>query len=256
MKTGFCKFCGGQKPLIKAHIIPKQFFKIPTGKNQLIMVDAENSYTKRCLEGVMDDGILCEDCDGGEGIGKYDEEAQRLLLSDLSRYKSVDKDFYEIPWSDFNYLKIKLFFISLVWRASISSVLFCKGIKLGDKYENMALNILKNPTLDSIDAFPLFIWKYKSVEQVPVEKIILEPSRFRLYGRNCCRFIFAGYHVNIKTDKQGLPPTFSWLFLNPSSPLIILEVSPEKETTLFSQIDRINAEHFKRSDKLKENAYG
>jgi hypothetical protein len=246
MHTGYCKFCGNQKPLIKAHIIPKQFFQIPTGKNQLIMVDAENSYTKRCLEGVMDDGILCKDCD--LAIGQYDQEAQRLLLSDLSKYKNIDKDFYEIPWSEFNYQKIKLFFISLVWRASISSIPFCKGVKLGDKYENMALNILKNLSLDSVDAFPLFIWKYKNVEKVPIERITLEPSRFRLYGRNCCRFIFAGYHINIKMDKQGLPPIFSWLYANPSNPLIILEVSPDKETTLFSQIDRISAEHFKKSE--------
>ena len=97
---------------------------------------------------------------------------------------------------------------------------------------------------DCKDLFPIFLWKYKNIERLPVERIVLEPIHFRLCNRNCYRFVFAGYLVNMKVDKQELPPVFSWLYINPDNPLIMLEPSPEQETTMYSDIAKVHNRHY------------
>lgn len=237
MVMGLCRFCGKTTKLIKAHIVPQKFYTYPIATEedkQLILVSENKHYKPKCPIGVYDENILCAECDGAFGI--YDEEIQKLLLADIRRYKRKDvESLYEIPFTAFDYQKLRLFFVSMLWRASISSNDVFKHIKFGVKYEKLSLAILKDPKLDS-DNFALIIMKLKSCEKAPIEKVFIQPTSCRIKGVNFYRFVFSGYRILIKVDGRKLSDGLVAFSLKPNTNLLIMEMEPEEESRFINTI--------------------
>lgn len=232
MSEGLCRFCGEKKKLIKAHVVPGPFYTHyinPKEKTHLITIDKEKSYESRCPTGFYDQNILCEDCD--RKIGVYDQEAQQLLFSNINGYKREVKGLcaYIIPAQAYDYKKLKLFFISVLWRASISSADPFKNVNLEPEYEKLALEILKNSELENEKTFPVFIFKLKETEGIRIERIFIEPIPYSLYGIKMYKFVFAGYAFYIKVDVRELGLPYSRLILRPNSELVIIERPPIEE---------------------------
>ena len=152
-----CKYCNKTKKLCNAHIVPRNFYlNYKTIKYRSIN-DKGKYKIWQC--GEVDKNILCSDCDNL--LGKYDNEVQKLLLQDIEKYLIFrDQNFalYEIESSHYNYEYIRLFFISLIWRASISNLDEFKYISIG-KYENIASDILQGKIKDNNDLFKTIILK-------------------------------------------------------------------------------------------------
>jgi len=235
MEKGLCRFCGEDKNLIKAHVVPEPFYNYflsPDEKNKLIIVDKRSPYTNKSPIGCYDHQILCKECDGEFGL--YDEEAIKLLLSDLAPYKREEA--YIVPPEKYNYQKLKLFFISMLWRASISSNQSFEHVKLGDKCEKLAQAILCEPKLDRDDLFPVFIFKLKRMQNSPIQKVFIDPIPYCLADVKMYKFVFAGYSFHIKVDERELLPLFSRIILRRNSELVIVEKLPGEELSDMSVI--------------------
>ncbi len=148
-----------EEALCKAHIIPKCFYnktKPHQSYNANGTIDA-----KHYQNGCKDNNIICKQADNL--IGQYDEEAFKILKKNIQQHQvhffnnSLNKPFYYYFSNEFNYKKLRLFFISLIWRASISSAPEFKNIKLSKKYEHLALQILKEEVLDNPNLFHIFV---------------------------------------------------------------------------------------------------
>lgn len=86
---------------------------------------------------------MCGDCDNI--LGQYDNEAYKLLLNIDTKTQKTEWNgvkAYHYKKEEFDYKKIRKFFIALIWRASISKGGFNGVVDLG-RYENIALEILK-----------------------------------------------------------------------------------------------------------------
>lgn len=188
-----CKYCGKNKEPCKAHIIPKCFYPDYANKKYRILNPNTLQY-KICQSGIWDDAILCSDCDNL--LGKYDSEAYRVFLSsNLETYKLAEGPElkgYLIPGTGYNYKYLRYFFISLLWRASISNKQEFSDVKLG-KYENIALKILKNE-INNETLFRVIILKE------PPNKIfgdVLFVAPFKYCNKLAYKFFYAGYLFNI-----------------------------------------------------------
>jgi hypothetical protein len=118
--VGICRFCGQEKELIRAHIIPRHFYLNYEHKT-FAAINTQTGNWKQCKTGTYYSNILCSDCDGTI-IKLFEDEAYRILLNDIY---------------------IRKFFISVLWRASISKTDEFSNINLGP-YEDIALKILKD----------------------------------------------------------------------------------------------------------------
>lgn len=138
---GYCNYCKQDKDLIKAHVLPRRFYiKDSSGVYQGIHKDG--TY-KNWQCGFYDKDILCGDCDNI--LGQYDNEAYKLLLNIDTKIQKTEWNgikAYHYKKEEFDYEKIRKFFIALIWRASISKGGFNGVVDLG-KYEDIALEILK-----------------------------------------------------------------------------------------------------------------
>lgn len=250
MKEGVCKFCGESKKLIDAHIVPEPFFTRfikPEYKTRLTTVDRRKHHTIRNQKGFYDPNILCAVCDGKFGV--YDKEAIKLFLSDFEVYQKGKS--YVIPKEGFDYKKLKLFFISMLWRASISSLSYFEKVEIGPKYEDQLLHALKNTESLDEDYLPVFIFKFKHSDPI-FTGIFLEPIPYRLSDLKMYKFSFAGFSFHIKVDRRDFcvqTKSFSKICLTSKRDLVIPEYIPNDEMT---DINRIrNRHHFLREQRQR-----
>ena len=125
----------------------------------------------------------------------------------------------------------------MLWRASISSHWSFEYVRLGNKYEKMALDVLRKPELDREELFPVFVFRFK--EGGKLQRVFIDPIPYRFPDIKMYKFVFAGYSFHIKVDSRQLPApvaVFSRLFLKPDNELVILEKTPEEEASDMHQI--------------------
>ncbi len=165
--TGICESCGQERQLIKAHIYPEWAYRAlyPDGRVNndapLLLVSGSESRTRRSRIGIYDDQILCQSCD--ELIGRlYDGPAKRYLLeTPLQVFKEMPEgSVYVLPGADPQVLKN--FFLSLVWRASISQREEYGHVDSANPHQNMLKRIVVNNLATAQDSFGVFITRFRS----------------------------------------------------------------------------------------------
>lgn len=202
-----CRLCRKEKKLIKAHVIPKWAFRFlyPSGgkiDGKLHMVDAKYPQARRRPVGVYDKSILCAECD--QTIGRlYDEYAKKIFIDSKFIKDSQGKLIYSMRGIDS--CKIKLFFVSLLWRASISGREEFEKIKLGP-YENRFRKMILDKNCKSLSV-EIILGKYDS-EKFPnlVNKSIFLPRKARIKGglNNYYVYLPRGIKTWVKIDQRRL----------------------------------------------------
>jgi hypothetical protein len=208
-----------EKKLIDAHIYPRFFYEPLMN----FLID-ETPYPKRSPIGAYDKYILCGSCDSSV-IGKeYDDYAKRVLLdqegvisqifSDASGkinvYKLIDKAGYD---------RITRFFISILWRASVSQRDEFKGINLGP-LEKFARQAILDFSYDYSKYFEVSIFYFKSLNT----KVNLIPTkRIRLNKVNFYILSLGYFKVYIKCDSRPYPVEVSPLVVSAQNDILMIE---------------------------------
>ncbi len=230
-----CHLCLEERKLIKSHGIPKSFFlPLRPGKRiPKIYSNTPGVYPKKSPIGIYDKSILCSECDNL--IGKWDNYAQQLLLKDFTEDLAVlhgtDKVAYKID--SFNYHKLKLFFVSVLWRASISKHYFYKRIRLGP-YQSIARKMIIENDPSSAKTFSVVISKFSD----PKFTGILDPHLDRIDGIKFYRFYMTGFVVYIKVDKRNIPDFMKKFYIREGHPLwvILRDLHKSNDLQIMKQI--------------------
>ena len=229
-----CRYCGEDKKLIKAHIIPEAFFRRIRGKqNSLrLFTNKANEFSKKSPIGVYDCNILCIECE--KLFGNWDNYAQDFL-KDVPIKASPLMDAgnvigYEVQ--NYNYSLLKLFFISLLWRAGVSKHSFYAKVKLGP-YESLIKEHIAEKKPGTGEDFSVTLAKFNH-KLVP----FFDPHPEKFEGINYYRFYLGSYVAYIKTDKRKTPKFHSEVMIKPNMPLLIVgrELERSKEFPLMKKI--------------------
>ncbi len=242
-----CKFCGKEKKLIKAHIIPKNFYTARKQDKYLCI----NTKAVRCTYSQMggyDSNILCGECDNNI-LGEFDKEGYRILFGDFSKYKYMQLHpqyrIYQLDNTEFDYEKLRNFFISILWRASISKLEEWSNINLG-RYEKKALEILKGKR-EYDELFKILIYKNCFAEDIN-QLVLITKGKTKTYKKYLIQM--AGYRIEIIVDSAKLTKQYKQqyekYFLNPTYAHII-------ETPELSQ--NINSEYNLRMIELYKKGF-
>lgn len=203
MRYGICQYCKKQKQLCSAHIVPKSFYNQKENGNFIGLSNDGKRDLKNCQNGFKDDSILCADCD--KILGVYDKYAKEVLYEILPRHRRFDTPLFLLTHDFWDYQKLRMFFISLVWRASISQIDACQQISIGKKYEEIALAILKNEIPDNDMYFHPVILKRTKDYRFP-NIVMLGKGKYA--GQWKSNFIFPGYAVDIITNISPIKNDF------------------------------------------------
>lgn len=181
-----------------AHIFPRGLLKFmsPTEFGQLLIIGTDMGKKKRAPIGSYDPNILCSKCDNK--IGNYDDYALSFVNSAKPANLPVG-----VGWQVKNVdsHKLKLFCMSYLWRASITSRKEFNGINLGEKHEEQLRQFIVNDNHGSPDDYTVIFAKFTSKSGKGAG--IIFPARTRIRGLT----FYEGYLPNlykfwVKVDSQ------------------------------------------------------
>jgi hypothetical protein len=237
-----CHYCNQEKgKLCKAHIIPESFYRFmyPNGKvegHSLFQLNRRTNYVYRNRVGVYDDTILCSTCDGL--IGKLDKHGADIFL-DSTPTRILQKGADELwEFENADYTTLKLFILSMLWRASISHRNEFDEVYLPEKFSIPLREMILNNNSGGLNDFSVVISQYHYIRETNnFEKLILLPKRFRLSGINYYSLLLPkGFQLFIKVDSRPQPEDLIGLTLQKDMPIYIFKCQFFEKTNEFKKI--------------------
>jgi hypothetical protein len=234
-----CRLCLKNKELIKkSHIIPEFMYRDLFDENHKIHVfnpaelATENPKVKRPSSGEYEGNILCADCDN-KVIGGYEDYACKAIYGGplhadespiCQNYQTQDGLEFS-ACENINYKKFKLFLLSILWRASISTRPLFNQISLGPHEEVIRQMVYGGNPGDASD-YPVFMLTYITDKSIPKDLIGHPQKRKTKTGHLTNCFVIAGtvyvFYTNSKTHK--LPDFVLSSTIRPSNELNIFHI--------------------------------
>jgi hypothetical protein len=214
-----CKFCLEDKKCIKAHIIPNSLYEplLDYKEGMLIVSNKSKIYPKKQQTGIYDTNIVCEECE--RLFSKPDDYAKSFFSAEIPEESFIihngEKCVYTIK--DYDYHNLKLFFISLLWRASASTHPFFSNVKIGP-FDNLIKEMIKNNNSGDENTFSVTLTRYDN----PLSIQMLKPFRKKWFDVNYYIFYLSGWKTYIKVDKRPTPQILKGFIARPDQPLMIL----------------------------------
>lgn len=222
-RTMICKLTGKSGPGRKAHIVPQSFYLIgPNWGTLRLLTNTSGRFPKRSPVGVYDKSMVTAD---GEAVfGPWDNYAADLLLNhfaDAEPLMQADTGVIGYRFASYDYHKLKLFFLSVLWRAGASSHEFFKRVKLGTHFDVLR-NRLLTADPGSPDDYSVVLAVF---DDDPAWAKIMDPFPDR-YGDNRIRFyrLYVGNFIAyVKVDKRFADSPMRDLQFAPDTPLTIVQ---------------------------------
>ena len=201
---GICNLCREEKDLIKkSHIIP-DFFYVESGlfskTHWLKKIKSDEFHQPKkhssLPTGEYEGGILCKSCDN-EIIGSYEDYIRKVLYGGLSKRNSVYFSQVKgaIKIEELNYDKFTLFFLSILWRAAISSREMFSEIRIDDvNLEKLRVMILEGKAKRK-RTYPVNIWTYWHDKTIPKD-FIPQPYKIENGKTIMYSFLIGGLLIN------------------------------------------------------------
>lgn len=138
---GKCKLCLKYSVLKKSHIIPEYFYKpMYDSKHRFSQISPEPNKRNQYVQKGLREYLLCNECE--QHINIYEKYANEVMF--YKQPKKVDQN-YKIAYIEgIDYRLMKLFQLSILWRASVSKLETFSTVNLGPHQERLRKMILKN----------------------------------------------------------------------------------------------------------------
>lgn len=209
---GICRLCGQEKKFIRAHVISKTLFKsIFRNHEKVHLVKQGDLESKNPVQDAFyDNHILCGDCD--RSFSPAEEYITNLLGYDLNRLGIALKNTKQLPGMHTDIYKgvdqklVRLFFIIMLWRCSISKNPSFNLISLPEYEDWMKAQIVAQLAKD-YDILPVIICSLKDVDDIRKDTAVA-PSVLFMNGKKIVTLLVKG-HVIIYGLETPYPSIFS-----------------------------------------------
>lgn len=220
-----CRLCRKDKELRKSHIIPEFLYTPLYDKKHRFNVLSSLEYRPRPIEQKgLREKLLCEECEGQ--LSQYEKYAREVLFG--GEPITVQKVGELIEVSNLNYEKFKLFQLSILWRASVSSEPFFSRVHLGP-HEDRIRMMIRNHCPGATTDYPCILFGLTSISGIE-KSFIDQPTNLRINGHQTYRFIFGGFMWSYYVSSHALPPLVEKVALNERGKVIVGQ-GPIKELT-------------------------
>lgn len=192
---GKCRLCLQEKKLIKAHIIPEFLHQGMKDDNNIFYnvtynLDTLKDNAQKIQTGEFDKDILCADCDNRILGSDYEKYAQVTMYGKnikpeiapvCKNYKNPDDGAEYSICTNIDYGKMKLFLLSMLWRASVSKRKAFQEVNLGEKHEERIRSLLYNGIVPPENEYPIMMTSFMRTAH-DLKNVIGQPKRVRFKG--------------------------------------------------------------------------
>lgn len=223
--NGTCRMCGRVDKLVKAHIIPDALYDPLFAESVYARMETNEAgkFGSRASTGVYDREIVCLPCE--RRFSPWDRYAVQFFRdrdwSTLAPVPGMPISFLET--SDFNYALLKLFVMSLLWRAAVSTQNLFSKVVLVSSQETELRGLLLRSDPGTPDQFSVLFDKFDgplpSHPEVDPRSLLLDPHPEEFGAHSWMRFYAIGWIIHVRTDEGRLHPPATALGMMPNHPL-------------------------------------
>jgi hypothetical protein len=227
-----CTLCRAPQQLKNSHIIPEFLYEplydeIHRFHVLSIIPGQDNSLKQKGIR----EPLLCETCE--QRFSVWERYVSLVLKGGIEiTYRREGNLVYA---SGLDYVKFRLFQLSILWRASVSSHQFFENICLGRHQETLRRLLLpEDPGISSRYGCLMFGLKF---ENKAFTQFIMQPGRLKLSGHTAYRFVFGGLMWVFLVSSHGVLPPLSNAVLQQSGEalLIIKDIREMQNLVRFSE---------------------
>ncbi|MFC1613855.1 hypothetical protein ACFL5K_00990, partial [Gemmatimonadota bacterium] len=161
------------------------------------------------------DRLLCKECE--QRVGLYESYASSVFRGKADMEKKVTEKL--IVFRNLNYALFKLFFLSILWRASISKLKEFP-IHLGSHEERIRKMLLDQNPGDQFEYG--LIASFNPQMQSFLQQMMTIPESIRIKNHLCYRFLLSGLFWLIIVSSHSYRFPYKDTFLSPDGTLLIL----------------------------------
>jgi len=236
-----CKLTGNEGTPIDAHIIPYSFFEIDTEERlpTRIITNTQGQYPKRAPKGIYDRTIVTEE---GERIfSPWDKYAAEVLLHKRGELQKIfiNGRIAGFTLPKYNYQLLKLFALSVIWRASVSTHHFFRNVKIGVHEKPIRKMLLNNdPGPPNLYSVIFAMWSDRNRNPG-----MMDPFKARFDNISYYLIYLSNYIMYVKIDKQSSKGSFRSTQLLEDKPLVIIarELNQSKELPILVNMAKLHA---------------
>jgi len=210
-------------------------------------LDTDKSHSRKIQTGEFDKDILCEDCDNRIIGANYEKYAQKSMYG-----KNIDPKIapicknYQNPndgaeysiCTNIDYRKMKLFLLSILWRASITDRKIFKDVDLGIKHEEKLRKLIYENIIPKETEYPIMITFFMRTKN-DLKNLIGQPKRVRYKnGLNGYVFLMDSFQFMfyVNSTDHKLPEYLTRTMLKENGEMTILHLPNGKELEFLKAI--------------------
>jgi len=182
-----CKLCQKGEPLIKSHIIPEFLYSaLYDEKHRFHEIHVDSDTKNRFSQKGVREPLLCNSCE--QYFSKFERYASLVLNSGFElTVKRIDGILH---FEGVEYTQFKLFALSILWRASVSTLDFFEEVNLGLHEEILRKMLLDGESGEEND-YPFLLSPILHENEIQ-EALIVKPTISTLDQNEAYRFVFGG----------------------------------------------------------------
>jgi hypothetical protein len=197
-----CALCRRDAPLRNSHVIPEFLYRsLYDSKHRFHQISVDPGQRDVLFQKGLREHLLCDDCE--QRLSVSERYASMLLNGRVGVV--VTQNGTHLHLSEVEYKKMKLFQLSILWRAGVSSLPAFSQVQLGQHAEPLRQMLLtddpgRTETYGCITSMLMH-------EQNILQDLIVPPTWSRLAGHRAYRFVMGGL-VLVFIVSSTPPPTF------------------------------------------------
>ena len=207
--VGQCRLCLQQRVLRNSHVVPEFLYTpIYDGKHRMFAREGGRLVARPPLQKGLREKLLCSGCEGDlSAFEKYNRETLFGGRSILCARSRAGVEFHGL-----DYARVRLFFLSLLWRMSIAKGRFWAEVALGPREDALRRMVYDgdpgNPeTFSFCCTIPFFngVW---------LDDLIVQPDAVRYGQDHYYRCVLRGLVVVYYASTRLPPPESRSLFVS------------------------------------------
>lgn len=211
-----CALCQEDSDLCDSHIIPEFMYEAMYDERHRfhsisLRPDGRTKYRQKGAY----EKLLCFDCE--QKLSVHEAYAKRLFFTGLSLIETRNADSIEFQGVD--YTQLKLFQLSVLWRASVSKLDFFENIRLGPHQERIR-EILLSGSPPSSGSYPCLVSAVLH-DGAALQDFMLQPFMSRVLGVRVAQFFFGGFRWTYFVNSSAIPRQFQRLAIDESGAIFI-----------------------------------
>lgn len=211
-----CRLCHKDKPLRKSHVIPEFMYTPLYDEVHRFHVLSASVRTRRYVQKGLRERLLCKSCEAL--LSPYEKYVSEVLTGRIPITSARSGDLVELKGLD--YKKFRLFGLSVLWRAGVSSLPMFANVNLGPHEDPLRKQLIaEDPGVPHQYSF--FLAPLVRGDKL-IEDVMVQPTRARLDGHLCYRFVFGGLIWVFVVSSHRPPAVFRNAFINEDGRMLML----------------------------------